>query len=81
MAPRGSFSYFVGSKWARPSLTHLQALMRNVVKNPSEARAKGAAARQHIVREFSSESVAEKLLVLVQRVQAKLADRDRALQI
>lgn len=76
MAPADSFVYFVGTKWARPSLTHLRTLMRHVVTNPDEARAKGAAARLHIEREFSSESVARKLLVLIQRVQSKLADRD-----
>ncbi|MEW5298290.1 MAG: hypothetical protein WDW36_001431 [Sanguina aurantia] len=76
-APPGSFSYFVGTKWARPSLSHLQQLMRHVVSHPGEARAKGAAARLHIVSDFSSESVARKLLVLVQRVQEKLRLRDR----
>ncbi|MEW5309071.1 MAG: hypothetical protein WDW38_000982 [Sanguina aurantia] len=75
-SPQGSFSYFVGTKWARPSLSHLQQLMRRVVTHPEEARAKGAAARLHIASEFSSESVARKLLVLVQRVQEKLRLRE-----
>ena len=37
--------WFNGLKWAQPSVAHLQQLMRRVVENPKEARAKGAAGR------------------------------------
>jgi glycosyltransferase involved in cell wall biosynthesis len=41
---------FRGHRWANPSVDHLRALMRHVVRNPAEAAARGARARSDIAR-------------------------------
>jgi len=43
--------------WARASWTHLASILRSVVDNPSDARRKGALAREHIVQSFNEEKV------------------------
>lgn len=46
-----------GHKWAEPSLTHLQYLMRWVTENPSEAKEIGRRAREEMVTRFSPEVI------------------------
>jgi glycosyltransferase involved in cell wall biosynthesis len=44
--------------WAQPDLDHLARLMRHVQAHPDEARQRGAAARDHVLRHFSWEAAA-----------------------
>lgn len=44
------FGYFAGTKWGSPSEPHLRRLMRHVTQNRDEARAKGQAARQYLLK-------------------------------
>jgi glycosyltransferase involved in cell wall biosynthesis len=44
---------YSGRRWAQPSVEHLQALLRRVYERRDEARARGLAARAHIVANFS----------------------------
>ncbi|EYU19841.1 hypothetical protein ABFS82_06G082900 [Erythranthe guttata] len=53
---------FKGHLWAEPCVDQLRILMRRVVMNRDEARAKGAKARLDMVRRFSPEIVAEGII-------------------
>ncbi|GAB2274910.1 hypothetical protein Dimus_009680 [Dionaea muscipula] len=50
---------FKGHLFAEPSVDRLRALMRSIVRNPQEARVKGARAREDMIRRFSPSVVAE----------------------
>jgi hypothetical protein len=41
-----------GSRWAEPDVQHLRQLMRSAAQNPSEAEAKGTAARARMVERW-----------------------------
>uniref|UniRef100_A0A7S3R792 Glycosyl transferase family 1 domain-containing protein n=1 Tax=Dunaliella tertiolecta TaxID=3047 RepID=A0A7S3R792_DUNTE len=64
-----SFGWFKHQRWAQPSKQHLKELMRQVVRDPTAAAAKGAAARKYVVDHFSLLAVAHKLLAQLLRVQ------------
>lgn len=49
---------FQGHLWAEPSVDKLQNLMRHVMSNPEEAKAKGRQAREDMINRFSPEIVA-----------------------
>lgn len=49
---------FQGHLWAEPSGDKLQILMRHVMSNPEEAKAKGRQARDDMINRFSPEIVA-----------------------
>ncbi|OMO90332.1 putative glycosyltransferase, partial [Corchorus olitorius] len=51
---------FKGHLWAEPSVAELQALMRHVISNVEEAKAKskGKQARKDMITNFSPEIVA-----------------------
>lgn len=49
---------FKGHFWAEPSVDKLRALMRLVVSNVDEAKAKGKQAREDMIQRFSPETVA-----------------------
>mmetsp|Transcript_33849 Transcript_33849/g.106953 ORF Transcript_33849/g.106953 Transcript_33849/m.106953 type:complete len:116 (-) Transcript_33849:92-439(-) len=70
--PDGAFR---GHLMAEPSVEHLRALMRRVVANPEEARAKGKRARQDMVREFSADAMAEQASAELQRLWRERARR------
>ncbi|HXP93262.1 MAG TPA: glycosyltransferase [Candidatus Binatia bacterium] len=54
MVPAGrDTTRYQGRNWAEPDVEHLESLLRHVYERPSEARARGAAARRHIVAGFS----------------------------
>lgn len=50
---------FKGHHWAEPSFDKLRVIMRHVMRNPDEARQKGAKARQDMIERFSPEVVAD----------------------
>ena len=52
---------FRGQRWARPSLEHTRALMRQVYENREQARKKGTIARQEIIEKWSWHKSAEKV--------------------
>ncbi|MEW6447591.1 MAG: glycosyltransferase [Bacillota bacterium] len=49
---------FKGHRWARPSVEHLQQLMRYVFENREEARLKGRKAREDVVQKWTWEKAA-----------------------
>ncbi|XP_057472238.1 uncharacterized protein LOC130760790 [Actinidia eriantha] len=49
---------FKGHLWAEPSADKLQVLMRRVISNPEEAKAKGRQAREDMINRFSPKIVA-----------------------
>ncbi|XP_017231679.1 uncharacterized protein LOC108206027 [Daucus carota subsp. sativus] len=49
---------FQGHLWAEPSADKLQNLMRHVMSNPEEAKAKGRQAREDMINRYSPEIVA-----------------------
>jgi glycosyltransferase involved in cell wall biosynthesis len=61
--------WFKGLKWAQPSVAHLRLLMRRVVENRGEAAAKGRAARQRMVDQFSPEVLARQLHKEFRRIE------------
>ncbi|KAJ7974811.1 Glycosyl transferase family 1 protein [Quillaja saponaria] len=50
---------FKGHLWAEPSVDKLRLLMRHVIDNPIEAKAKGRQGREDMIRRFSPEIVAD----------------------
>jgi len=50
---------FAGHNWAEPSLSHLRQLMRQVYSQPSQSRATGARAREHILSNFGRDQVGD----------------------
>lgn len=72
--------YFVGESWAQPSVSHLRLLMRKVVNYPREAEAKGRAARQHVLNNFTPEVLAEKIMKEIKRIEAKLGASTKKIQ-
>ena len=50
---------FAGHNWAEPSLSHLRQLMRQVYSQPSQSRATGARAREHILSNFGRDRVGD----------------------
>jgi hypothetical protein len=71
--PAGWNPWFDGQQWARPSVSHLRALMRRVVARPGEAAAKGRAARADVLARFTPEVLAARVRAEVARIQRKLA--------
>ncbi|GLT50055.1 hypothetical protein SLA2020_235670 [Shorea laevis] len=49
---------FKGHLWAEPSVSKLQALMRHVINNFEEAKAKGRQGREDMIKRFAPEIVA-----------------------
>ncbi|GAB4855189.1 hypothetical protein Ancab_023815 [Ancistrocladus abbreviatus] len=63
---------FKGHLWAEPSVGRLRALMRHVMNNPKEAKAKGRRAREDMISRFSPRIVAE---IVSDRIRRILNDR------
>ena len=68
-----------GHNWAEPSVTHLRALMRHVVTNPDEARARGRAARERMLTRFSPDALAEDVLRAIGTSTARRKDKKEEL--
>jgi hypothetical protein len=66
------FGAFEGQQWAQPSEAHLRQLMRHVVANPQEARAKGRAAREMVRARFTPAVLAQAVERHVRRIQGAL---------
>ena len=49
---------YIGHRWAEPSKNHLIKLMRDVFKNPKQAKIKGIKAKHDIQEKFSLDAVA-----------------------
>ncbi|GMG99496.1 hypothetical protein Nepgr_001336 [Nepenthes gracilis] len=63
---------FKGHLWAEPSVERLQALMRHVMSNAEEAKAKGRRAREDMISQFSPEIVAE---TVINQIHTILSER------
>lgn len=59
-----------GHKWAEPSVSHLQVLMRRVSTHPEEAATRGANARSDMVRRYAPATVAAAVMNELRRVAA-----------
>jgi glycosyltransferase involved in cell wall biosynthesis len=59
---------FEGHLWAEPSESKLRVLMRRVMDNPAEAKAKGRKAREDMIRQFSPEIVADIVADQIQNI-------------
>ncbi|KAF5830871.1 hypothetical protein DUNSADRAFT_13931 [Dunaliella salina] len=64
--------WFKGSNWAQPSIQHLRRLMRRVVSQPQEAKVRGKAARERMVREYSPEALGPFVAQLLRRADARI---------
>lgn len=63
---------FKGHLWAEPSVDKLRFLMRHVMNNPEEAKAKGMKGRKDMVDKFSPEIVAKIVSDQIQGILDKL---------
>ncbi|KAF5742498.1 hypothetical protein HS088_TW09G00547 [Tripterygium wilfordii] len=63
---------FEGHLWAEPSVDKLQILMRHVMTNIEEAKAKGRRAREDMVRRFSPEIIAGVVADHIQNIFEKM---------
>jgi glycosyltransferase involved in cell wall biosynthesis/Flp pilus assembly protein TadD len=64
---------YYGAQWAEPSVAHLRQLMRHLQRNPDEARARGARAREFALQHFSTEIVSTQLRERLAAIEEKLA--------
>ena len=71
----GSFAAFEGQRWAQPSERHLRELLRRVVARPSEAKARGRAARRMVVAKYTPAVLARAVEAHVRRIQGAAAAR------
>jgi len=52
---------YAGQRWAEPSLRHTQELLRRVYENRDEARLRGKAAREDVLRSWTTAHQAERI--------------------
>ncbi|XP_052197870.1 uncharacterized protein LOC127804629 [Diospyros lotus] len=64
---------FRGHRWAEPSVDKLQVLMRRVMSNREEAKARGSRAREDMTNRFSPEIVADIVIDHIQQIFNKSA--------
>jgi hypothetical protein len=64
---------FANHQWAAPSLTHLQQLMREVVRNPEKARTKGYRARQTMIEYYNPQTVARIVFQRLKEIASKFS--------
>lgn len=62
LVPVGGDGAIAEQKWAQPSAGALRSLMRRVFSHPSEAKEKGARARQLVAKRYSQAAVADLLI-------------------
>jgi glycosyltransferase involved in cell wall biosynthesis len=60
-------------KWGEPDLEHAAALMRHVVENPDEARARGARAAEDIAGRHSLRAAGESMLARLRQIDSSRA--------
>ncbi|KAL5568645.1 hypothetical protein UlMin_025220 [Ulmus minor] len=65
---------FRGHLWAEPSVSKLRLLMRHVMNNVEEAKAKGKRAREDMIRSFSPEIVANIVAEQIQTILEKSSE-------
>ncbi|XP_030488591.2 uncharacterized protein LOC115705396 [Cannabis sativa] len=65
---------FRGHLWAEPSVSELRVLIRHVMNNMDEAKARGKKAREDMIRRFSPEIVANILADAIQNILEKSND-------
>lgn len=54
--------FYRGHRWAKPSVDHLRFLLRHVVENPEEARARGRAARRAVEQRWDVATTAARFV-------------------
>jgi len=62
-------SLFQGHRWAEPSVEHTARLMREVYDHPEQANGKGLIARDGILRDFNSQSMAQVVIENLKRIE------------
>lgn len=72
---------FQGQRWAQPSLRHLRQLMRRVVTERGEARARGRAARVRMVERYAPAVVARQVAVRLAEIDKRLRAAARDQQV
>jgi glycosyltransferase involved in cell wall biosynthesis len=65
--------FYDGHRWAKPSITQLRTVMREIFSNPEEAKAKGKLARREILQKFSTEVVGEKVYKRLSEIEQMLS--------
>jgi glycosyltransferase involved in cell wall biosynthesis/tetratricopeptide (TPR) repeat protein len=65
--------HYRGHRWANPSESHLRHTMRHILQHPDEARAKGKAARAHMVANYSRDRVADLVVQRLAVIEQKLS--------
>jgi len=64
-----------GHLWAEPSVYYLKRLMRQVVKNPEEAKKRGKQARKDMVEKYSTEVVSKLVAQQIELAVALFANK------
>mmetsp|Transcript_4227 Transcript_4227/g.9680 ORF Transcript_4227/g.9680 Transcript_4227/m.9680 type:complete len:509 (-) Transcript_4227:102-1628(-) len=73
----GTLGWGEGHRWAEPSVTHLQKLMRWAVEHPGQARDLGANARKLMVAKYSPRAVAaQHMLPRLKAIKSQLPTSD-----
>jgi len=67
------FAHYRGHRWALASEKHLRERMRHVQQHPDEARERGRRGREHVLRHFSLQPVAQVVLQRLKAIEQKLS--------
>ncbi|MEQ9315284.1 MAG: glycosyltransferase family 4 protein [Henriciella sp.] len=65
----GEYPESEGQVWAEPNVDYAAEMLRRVHDKPREARARGLAAKEHMQRHYSVESISELVLAHYARIQ------------
>ena len=65
----GEYPFGEGQVWAEPDLDHAAQLMKHVVADPQDARARGESASAYLSREYSISAIARTVHEHMQRIQ------------
>ncbi|MFM1943285.1 MAG: hypothetical protein RI897_2267, partial [Verrucomicrobiota bacterium] len=68
--------HYEGHRWANPSAKHLQRLLRHVYVHPEEARSRGKAAREDMLKGFSRERVADLVERRLREIESAVVQGD-----
>ena len=76
-----AFGIYEGHRWAEPSMSHLQKLMRGAVRNPELVVTKGKRARADVLESFSRAGVNKKVVARLREIEQSMASPEARLPV
>ena len=63
---------FKGHRWAEPSVSHLQEILRDIHENKNRAKRKGEQGRSDMVEHYSPSVMAEEVISRLKKIEKNL---------